>query len=469
MQHMNDHETTEAPSSQGPGIRFARVGVAVSWLLIAVAIVLWTSGQGAAVEESELPESPVAEGLLIDLQSELFGKVGLGLHDLFPAFSTTSQAAPLAVGGAADQLAHAILVSVDSIESGREEVLEIQRSEPGDPVVEMAAPWILAAFDAIEDGTSLAPSTADALVERFGWYGSLLVAMTSEGGLEGVAGAAARTVVTMLVIGGTMFLAAVLGFLGLIIVLVLALTGSLRSGVATSGHHGIYAETFAGWLLLLLGLQYVAGLVSPPGLEPLSGTVAFFASLVMLAWPVVRGLPWATVRADIGLARPRAMDVPMGVAGWAMALPFMAVGLGLTLVLTFVVELLSGSAPEAGHPAQQAIFGAGTWTIVQVFILATVAAPIVEEVMFRGVLLTHLRGASRAVPIALSLLFAMLVSSVIFAVIHPQGLLFVPPLAGLAVGFCIIREIRGSIVPAIVAHAVSNGMVMTLNIVLAAS
>ena len=36
--------------------------------------------------------------------------------------------------------------------------------------------------------------------------------------------------------------------------------------------------------------------------------------------------------------------------------------------------------------------GAGGMQIVLLFLVAAVAAPIVEELMFRGVLYTHLRG-----------------------------------------------------------------------------
>jgi membrane protease YdiL (CAAX protease family) len=61
---------------------------------------------------------------------------------------------------------------------------------------------------------------------------------------------------------------------------------------------------------------------------------------------------------------------------------------------------------------------------------------------------------------------SMLVSSVIFAAIHPQGLVFIPVLAGLALAFCIMREWRGSINASIVAHAINNGVILTLNVLM---
>jgi membrane protease YdiL (CAAX protease family) len=47
-------------------------------------------------------------------------------------------------------------------------------------------------------------------------------------------------------------------------------------------------------------------------------------------------------------------------------------------------------------------------------------------------------------------------------VIHPQGLEAVPILMALAFTFCLVREWRGSLVPAMIAHGISNGLVLTL-------
>ena len=71
-------------------------------------------------------------------------------------------------------------------------------------------------------------------------------------------------------------------------------------------------------------------------------------------------------------------------------------------------------------------------------------------------------GAGRVV----SSILAIGISSVIFAGIHPQGFIFVPVLGGLAVAFCIMREWRGSINPGMVAHAINNTVMITLNIIL---
>ena len=63
-----------------------------------------------------------------------------------------------------------------------------------------------------------------------------------------------------------------------------------------------------------------------------------------------------------------------------------------------------------------------------------------------------------------SALVAALVSSFIFAVVHPQGVLFVPALGGLAVGFCIFRELRGSLIAPMVAHGINNAVTLTIGL-----
>ena len=86
--------------------------------------------------------------------------------------------------------------------------------------------------------------------------------------------------------------------------------------------------------------------------------------------------------------------------------------------------------------------------------------------MFRGVLYRYLREVSDRCGFFLSFLFSALVSSFIFAAIHPQGISFIPVLGALAVAFCIGREWRGSLIAPIVAHGINNLVTVTLGMLL---
>ena len=90
--------------------------------------------------------------------------------------------------------------------------------------------------------------------------------------------------------------------------------------------------------------------------------------------------------------------------------------------------------------------------------VACVLAPLVEEIMFRGALYQHLREIGPGLAKWASVAFSVLVSGFVFAAIHPQGWLGVPVLMSLATAFALSREWRGSVVPAMIAHGINNGM-----------
>jgi hypothetical protein len=154
-----------------------------------------------------------------------------------------------------------------------------------------------------------------------------------------------------------------------------------------------------------------------------------------------------------------------------MALPLLAVGFFLMLLLLAIQHMLSqgsaggdtfGPTSGAAHPIVLAIANADWWTRLQVILLAAVFAPVIEETMFRGILYRHLREATcRARPVW-SVLFSATVVSFVFAVVHPQGMTAVPPLMALAFSFCLMREWRGSLIAPMVAHGIHNGLLMLL-------
>jgi membrane protease YdiL (CAAX protease family) len=139
-------------------------------------------------------------------------------------------------------------------------------------------------------------------------------------------------------------------------------------------------------------------------------------------------------------------------------------GRSLFAILSAIVSLLSGDATEPGHPVTDLLAGADGLRIALLLLLASVAAPVVEEIMFRGALYGHLRGTFFVRNPLVSVMVAAVVSSFIFAVIHPQGVLFTPALGGLAVSFCLSRELRGSLIAPVVAHAINNAVTLALGL-----
>lgn len=332
----------------------------------------------------------------------------------------------------------------------------------------------------IVDGTAAAatPLTAEdeqKLEDELGWFGRLAVWLHDPdrpGLRDSVLGAAYRVMISIIVAATFFGIVALAGLVGLIIMTVLVAIGRIRIGLPPGlGPQGIYAETFAIWMALFLGLQVGAGALE---MGLLVGLAAFFLSLAALGWPVLRGIPWREVRQDIGwtAGRAPALEPLIGFAGYAMTLPLLVIGVVLTFVLLLIDQALFANgeafAPNTGpaHPIIEMLAGRDWWPRVQILMLAVLAAPIVEETMFRGVLHRHLRDATRSTGTVISILLSGGINGFVFALIHPQGWVAIPALMSLAFGMTLMREWRQTLIPSMVIHATSNGLVMTLVIVL---
>jgi len=326
-------------------------------------------------------------------------------------------------------------------------------------------------------GPSITPAERALLVQELGWFGEL--ALAPDGGpdvqrRQRVLLSAHVTMIGLVLLFGSFLVLALGGFAGLIVCLVLWRQGQLHGGVLPPvTRHGVYAETFACWMVLFLMLSGLAGFVGRPGGALWLNLAAFFLSLAALGWPLLRGIPWQTIRQDIGWThgRLRVLEPLMGLVCYAMAVPILLFGLIITLILIAAATQLGWLGEVGGefdptvapsHPVVNLVAHGGWLQWLQILLLASVAAPIVEETMFRGVLYAHLRGATQKLGTALSILASALLNGVLFAVIHPQGLLAVPALTAIAVGFSLTREWRGTLIPSMIAHGVHNGALMVL-------
>ena len=238
--------------------------------------------------------------------------------------------------------------------------------------------------------------------------------------------------------------------------------------VARDNAHNAYVETFALWLIAFFGVQIAVGhfeLLTTNEQRLIANPIFFFGSLIVLLWPILRGVPASKMFADIGWTPKKFFrNTFLSVPSYAAWLPAVLVGFFVVFVLmslapmpTAVGEFAVPSMP--GHPIQEMLSGGDALTWVTVVIAACVAAPIVEETMFRGVLYRHLRGLSMKYGKAFSIAISALVNGFIFASLHPQGILVVPLLTTLAIGFSLVREWRDSLWTSILMHAFNNSMV----------
>ena len=324
---------------------------------------------------------------------------------------------------------------------------------------------------------NLAIKHRDLLSNELGWLGLLAVAPENAGDpflRSDVIDEAKSTVSSAVYFGIIIFIGALAASAVALGMVLLLAFGKLNFGFRTSANRGgIYAETFAFWMVLFVLGSLALGIAqSALGLSPVATIFAqlivFFGSLFALTYPLIRGVPLDRLLADIGwqLKNPL-VESFMGFVGYLAIFPLIAAGFVGTIVVTLIsVEFLPEPIHEfvsnnaGAHPIADEIASGNSMMILGVFLTACVAAPIVEETVFRGLLYQHLRDSTkRWGGQFVSVLFSALLSSFIFAVIHPQGLVGVPVLTLLAVGFALIREWRGSVIAPMVMHFIHNSIV----------
>ncbi|MDE2794747.1 MAG: type II CAAX endopeptidase family protein [Gemmatimonadota bacterium] len=206
-------------------------------------------------------------------------------------------------------------------------------------------------------------------------------------------------------------------------------------------------RTLIPWMILggvlLLAAVYLASLVTPldPG-DPATEDVAFMLSLfgALLAWIV-----WACRRAGVSLRR-LVGRIPAGHNWWTtlgLLIVTMAfsigsgaiVNYGLAVaapgVLEFLLEAVEPNPPLAYHVAMA--------------VVAVVLGPVIEELLFRGVLLN--RWAAKW-----SVARAVVATSVAFGILHgnPVGV----TVAGLVMAVLYLRT--GTLLVPIAFHAANN-------------
>jgi membrane protease YdiL (CAAX protease family) len=252
---------------------------------------------------------------------------------------------------------------------------------------------------------------------------------------------------TSAVIAGSLGL--LLGAGLIVLAIVLASTGKLpllfRRGMPDSMFLEAFALYLAGFVLISLLLHLV---VRSTGL---GWTLVLTIMLpIAVGWPVLRGKPRAQTRLELGWHSGRGIfwEIGCGVVGYLAALPLLAI----LLLITLQLIRLSGTSPS--HPVVQYLNG-GPAQIALVYFIACVWAPIFEESMFRGALFNHLRARH-------GWWISAFIVGLLFAAVHPQGWTTIPILGGIGMVLCALREWRSSLIASMAAHALSNGMVLTL-------
>ncbi len=215
---------------------------------------------------------------------------------------------------------------------------------------------------------------------------------------------------------------------------------------------GSLLDVFVAYLALSRGMGLIAGII--PGLESVSD-VYLSAGVYVGSGGIAALYGLSRARAErwdlprLGMRTAGLRDVLYGVAGYCAALPVLFTLAALNNA--FFKKTESALAP---NPVLPMIAGEGSEIgRVVLFCLVAIAAPIVEELFFRGVLYSALKAR-------FSTALAVILSAACFAVAHPMGDWL--PIFGLGCVLATVRELRQSLIPGIVLHFLQNAVAFTM-------
>ncbi len=186
--------------------------------------------------------------------------------------------------------------------------------------------------------------------------------------------------------------------------------------------------------------------------------VILMLALVWLTlWPTFFGTSRADIAKALGLEGVTIFgvfrEIGIGVSFYlASLIPFFI----LLLIYQFTLQQIGANPAEGTHPIVPMLESSSdSTTIIWIAVLAIIIAPLIEEIMFRGVLYRWLRGR-------LSPTFAILLSSTIFAAVHPQGLIGLVPLSFIGCLAATLREWRQSLIASMALHACFNSATLIM-------
>ena len=491
---MNEHTQSAESETQGrrpdPGNRRA---AAVAWVLglvlLAVLVVtnMRSAREDAAAKLAEMakePEPPTVSDPFLLSSKMLLRLVHGSLAD--PASSQMIETN--LVAAAQTDLDRLRLAMLRADMAGDEEGLKSLEGARERAAAGKGAPawWDEDAASlerVLTNGETGSSESLDALKARHGWFAEVLatrrLSMTDPA-RRGVIGGEGALIFMALAAGGVILVAVVGGLVAGVFALIGLFGGKFRSGLDVPLPGGsVYLETLAVFLIGFLGLKQVMPLVLAmtgvlkEGVEPPAWLTPFslgtqWLLLPLIFWPLVRGVSWGRWRRDMGWHSGRGVwrEIWSGVYAYFAGLPLLAMAAIVTLVIVLIRQAAAAQAtgepaPPPSNPIVEILGSASGFTMLMLFVLATVWAPVVEETLFRGGLFRHLRSRLGGM---FGVLLAAGLSAVWFGLMHSYEIPLLLPVITLGFVFALMREWRGSLIGCMVAHGLHNATVLGLAI-----
>ncbi len=318
---------------------------------------------------------------------------------------------------------------------------------PTDPVLAEVTTWVEQRWD--DPAQVSAVSAPPELAQHAGRFARLLGPPDARQRLlDG--SAAFMAGISLLTMGGLLALA--IGVVLLVIALRRLASGRITAVAIVSPHPSAYLVGFTLYLILYLTYASTVPHLLPEGWQ----IFAIWGFLPIVAVPLwyLRHQGLGALAASLGWQRGRGWlrEMGSGLVGYLAGLPIVVVGV---LATAWLAQFMHTS-----HPVAEMINADTPLSVyLGLFALAAGFAPVVEELFFRGFLVAHLL-PRWGMPLTL------LGSGVVFAAVHPQGLAGIPALAAIGIVFAGIRCWRGSLIASGTAHALHNGSLLLLMLLL---
>jgi membrane protease YdiL (CAAX protease family) len=450
-----------------PDHQRSTAGTIIAWTVIVLAVAALLVGRVVREKSRDAAGTKPQRDAAAELSMRIIGRYAVGAKLIMGSLPGGNQEQQ--IGKLADEVEQVAVASPLTRVRAAPVVAELSGTDRAMKLLESIESDEAELEDDVRDLGTIYSDGSDALgeggrqrlLERHDWFGKLAVTWgkPDDDPLRREALAAARrTAIVALVamLGGIGVGVLALGLF--VTAIVLLALGRFQRGYerpSAPSRAGVFLEAFALYLAWLIGGSLLAG-----ALGAREGNLKWFWIVVIgsaplaCLWPLVRGVSFQELRRGLGWHPGRGWiaELGAGVGGYLAGIPVIVAGIAITVLLSRVM----GAQPT--HPIVEEISGRLP-DVLKLLLLASVYAPLAEETMFRGALYHGVR-------VRLPFIVASLIVSFIFAVIHPQGLAAVPALMGIAIVLAALREWRGSIVAPVVAHAINNGVILILLVLL---
>ncbi len=315
--------------------------------------------------------------------------------------------------------------------------------------------------------TRLNENDLEILEAHLGWFGRLQVYLApSDTAIEKllepqVKGEALTAFVKFVVASFLALCVATVGGISLLAFGIAWFRGKFQKRFHQTGAPRAYAlQIFVVYLLTMLLASFSMYFFDKLGIakDQLKMNAALISCMPLVAlFPLFSGVTLKEVRELIGFKTNGGSqffkDLVIAPFVYSAAL------LVLFLVLMIYAQILAAlhvNISNGAHPIVPLILGdSNKQTAFWVVLLAVFIAPFVEEIMFRGALYGWLREYLKPS-------YAIPVSALTFAVVHPQGPIGIVPLMFIGMVLATLREWRGTLTTCMLTHGLFNAGTLSL-------